>query len=400
MYFSFGINQIVTENTKKLKDIIDNNHNLVTKADFTQQMMVLTSDLNSHLQNLKENTTSLEMGNQLSQSQSELNNKVNILEQLSSCKVDKSEISQITALAKKLENFSEFSNQTTNSINKLENDANLLIEMSNKHKENIEQLQQQTNQNTLDIENCAKQNVADFLKNEINNINKLLEINYPNIENFNKLRNAVNNCENNNANQANLLKEIDNRLINVEEDMSNKASVADVKACVLRRHFEEIITVLGKDCDSKASQFSFNELENFVKKMGHKLENESKRVDVSMRFVEWFSKRGENYEHNLRLVDKHIEKLAFAANPKDRIPYTGQVKFVGVNEKQQPSIKKVYQNVRTTNFEMDDMDDNLLNSHVSNISINPNNAQVNTEEKTKMLFQELNTILNFNKVNN
>lgn len=36
---------------------------------------------------------------------------------------------------------------------------------------------------------------------------------------------------------------------------------------------------------------------------------ESKRTDVAVRFVEWFMSRGEHYEHNLQIIDKHLKDL-------------------------------------------------------------------------------------------
>ena len=33
------------------------------------------------------------------------------------------------------------------------------------------------------------------------------------------------------------------------------------------------------------------------------------RLQVAMRFVEWFTSRGENYEHNIQVIDKHLKGL-------------------------------------------------------------------------------------------
>ena len=37
---------------------------------------------------------------------------------------------------------------------------------------------------------------------------------------------------------------------------------------------------------------------------------------MALRFVEWFSGRGENYEHNMKIIDKHLRGL-LAAPPGD-----------------------------------------------------------------------------------
>lgn len=37
--------------------------------------------------------------------------------------------------------------------------------------------------------------------------------------------------------------------------------------------------------------------------------SESERLAVAMRFVDWFTSRGENYEHNMKVIDKHLKGL-------------------------------------------------------------------------------------------
>lgn len=39
------------------------------------------------------------------------------------------------------------------------------------------------------------------------------------------------------------------------------------------------------------------------------MSQESGRLAVAMRFVDWFTSRGENYEHNMKIIDKHLKGL-------------------------------------------------------------------------------------------
>ena len=41
-----------------------------------------------------------------------------------------------------------------------------------------------------------------------------------------------------------------------------------------------------------------------------RLREESSKVEVAVRFVEWFTSRGAGYEHNLRAIDRHLQQLA------------------------------------------------------------------------------------------
>lgn len=58
----------------------------------------------------------------------------------------------------------------------------------------------------------------------------------------------------------------------------------------------------------------------------------SRRLDVSMRFVDWFTRRGDIYEGNLQVIDKHLKNLATSsAVPGSRMPYTSQVRYQPVS---------------------------------------------------------------------
>jgi hypothetical protein len=51
-----------------------------------------------------------------------------------------------------------------------------------------------------------------------------------------------------------------------------------------------------------------------------------------MRFVEWFTSRGENYEHNMKTIDKHLSHLSknFEPNSHKLSPYNGEIKYTSV----------------------------------------------------------------------
>jgi hypothetical protein len=61
---------------------------------------------------------------------------------------------------------------------------------------------------------------------------------------------------------------------------------------------------------------------------------EKQKTSVAVRFVQWFTERGENYEHNLKVLDKHIGNLAQGSHPKDRQPFQGQIRFTPVMQQE------------------------------------------------------------------
>ena len=63
-----------------------------------------------------------------------------------------------------------------------------------------------------------------------------------------------------------------------------------------------------------------------------------------MRFVEWFTGRGELYEHNLRVIDKHLGQLSEAAYPATgtpHLPYDSHIRH-------QPPLKTHYNQMDKT----------------------------------------------------
>ena len=53
--------------------------------------------------------------------------------------------------------------------------------------------------------------------------------------------------------------------------------------------------------------------------MENRLSTDEERLSVAMRFVEWFTSRGENYEHNLQIIDKHLKGLVVSPAPSQGV---------------------------------------------------------------------------------
>jgi hypothetical protein len=61
------------------------------------------------------------------------------------------------------------------------------------------------------------------------------------------------------------------------------------------------------------------------------LKSQNEKLGIVTRFVEWFTSRGENYEHNLKIIDKHLSNLAAnSSNSDGKSPYIGQIRFASV----------------------------------------------------------------------
>ena len=66
---------------------------------------------------------------------------------------------------------------------------------------------------------------------------------------------------------------------------------------------------------------------NLVQEMFHRMEAESSRVDLSVRFINWFTQRGEAYEHNIKIINNHLKQLTDDVHPSDRQPFTNRIRL-------------------------------------------------------------------------
>ncbi|KAG7388583.1 hypothetical protein PHYBOEH_007793 [Phytophthora boehmeriae] len=106
------------------------------------------------------------------------------------------------------------------------------------------------------------------------------------------------------------------------------------------RHFERALAEKAPRLEVKAEFFDVN------RQIAAKVSNEEHRslslsvdalqsqcekllhhVKLSTRFVDWFARRGEAYEHNLELVETQLGRLAMTSHPQDREPFGERVRF-------------------------------------------------------------------------
>ncbi len=63
--------------------------------------------------------------------------------------------------------------------------------------------------------------------------------------------------------------------------------------------------------------------------MERQLKEEARRTDICLRFIDWFSERGVNYEHNIRAIDTHLDRWARGSvrGAAEDPLYKGSVRF-------------------------------------------------------------------------
>lgn len=83
------------------------------------------------------------------------------------------------------------------------------------------------------------------------------------------------------------------------------------------------ISSLSKQVNHNRSQIlqKTKLLEDEQRKDRNKANSMTKQIEVMVRFVDWFSKRGKSYEHNANILERHLESLAHISNPHAQDQY-------------------------------------------------------------------------------
>lgn len=84
---------------------------------------------------------------------------------------------------------------------------------------------------------------------------------------------------------------------------------------------------LKQQMASKVPDLEHRALSSSVKGLQVSCGKLKEHVELSTRFMDWFARRGEAYEHNLELVETQLGRLAMASHPRSREPFGEHVRF-------------------------------------------------------------------------
>lgn len=301
-------------------------HELARRSDVDTQLQGLEEQLNRSLVRVQSESTPADVGVRLQEQQASAAARVTGMEGLLACKVDRSEVNTLHTLASRLETFAAFRDATTASFIEHAERASGIEKRVDSHDAHLSSLDHSLADATAVMSTFAPRSQTAELQKELDALAASL-----------RLAATKASLQKSDDNIAAILSRLgrkdahdealSHRVDAAHADLATKAPLTDVRACVLRAHYDAAITALGSDLDTKASIAECDAVRGRLSSLEECQESESARLKVAMRFVDWFTSRGENYEHNLKLVDKHLRNLATAANPADRAPFAGQVRF-------------------------------------------------------------------------
>lgn len=107
-------------------------------------------------------------------------------------------------------------------------------------------------------------------------------------------------------------------VIPTASNLAKKAEATDV---------EQIRAELQRQIEGKAGVRSVRTLSDEVGVLAQQSADHTQQLRLSLRFIDWFSERGESYEHNMKALDAHLGRFATLPTPAQLDPYAGQVRF-------------------------------------------------------------------------
>lgn len=296
------------------------------QAEILASLKKLEEDTEAGLARVRSQSTPLELGESLRRAQLDTSTRVTTVEAGLVQKVDRSEVGQLTSLASALESYSNFRTVTEATL-RLQNETNQQVRSDlAAHGTDIQVATEDRNQLREQAKLFATLEQTEELATALRSVTGMTNL-CASKKAVNELFEVVRAEQQRSSRAEEFANILGQRIDDADKAIATKASIEDNKKCVLRRHYDEAVTALGHDIDTKASNEGLSRTDNRVAILEAELEKESSKLAVAMRFVDWFTSRGENYEHNLRLVDKHLGKLTQAANPQERTPYEGQVRY-------------------------------------------------------------------------
>ncbi|KAG7381627.1 hypothetical protein PHYPSEUDO_005785 [Phytophthora pseudosyringae] len=278
---------------------------------------------------LRSELASLQLVQCLQMEQSELHERLEVVERLLASKMDKSEaarldgvlvqihgfrpmVSQLSAQVKSVQTHQE---QTDRSVAQLGSEQEA-------HQFELEEIREHTNdlqQMLDDVEDRHQQAVAP----QIQRLDDSTE----------QLQQALDEVKTAAATRETSLRTLSAKFHSSVGAFANQLQQQ-------HRHFEHVLEEkaprqetgvqlarLNREMAVKVPDTAHKALSSSVKDLQVQYEKLQDHVELSTRFLDWFARRGEAYEHNLELVETQLGRLALASHPHSREPFGGRVRF-------------------------------------------------------------------------
>lgn len=99
------------------------------------------------------------------------------------------------------------------------------------------------------------------------------------------------------------------RMNNLQLDIDTRATKEDMAKRLLIIDFEAAMQTVRDELELRPQFPVTNNHQERLELLEHCQQSDSRRIAVAMKFIEWFTSRGENYDHNIKILDRHLRDL-------------------------------------------------------------------------------------------
>lgn len=66
---------------------------------------------------------------------------------------------------------------------------------------------------------------------------------------------------------------------------------------------------MHESLSEKATLLQINAIDGQLQSIHQRLIEDDKKIEIAIRFIDWWTDRGKLYEHNMKIIDRHLEDL-------------------------------------------------------------------------------------------
>jgi hypothetical protein len=256
--------ELATFNNQQIQTMNATIVDLSTRTELHDVAHTIVEQHQINMKAMKEYAAPMEVTKALQQFHQDISSRVTGIEGMVSCKLDRSELAHIEALAVRLQQYEDFKQMTVRELDRLDVltiESKLTAEGQCHELENAEAslqiilneikklapktemraLAKELETHTVAIRLCAKETAVENLNSQFMDI----QVDVLEAKQF-----------------PSRLKEF---CTNMNSELANKASVQDVRACVIRKHYDEAVTALGDALDGKVPHRDLQLSQNKIK---------------------------------------------------------------------------------------------------------------------------------------
>lgn len=245
---------------------------------------------------------------EINASQSNLLDQFHQQEMILQRKLDRSELFQLQSLVTKVVSYDEFRERAEKSLLHLSEFEKSTIHKLGDHDQSIDNVHQQLDLLNIEISKCASRRDLHILAKELKLISDKVELCATKSE-LDLARQQISKTLQQLETVQKELSTHRQRMNTIQDDVDSRATIKDMNDRLLITDFDTTVEHIDKQLNARPQWPITNNHQERLELLEHCQKSDSRRISVAMKFIEWFTSRGENYDHNIKILDRHLRDL-------------------------------------------------------------------------------------------